>query len=379
MYPMHKERNRAVIAKPVRTTAVVIALMCATLVCVAHLSVAADAKSSVKSELGRNLMATLEAGVPFEGMTSSLDGADVWPGFMFFRIDEHTLAFDGHIEWTTLNHVNYIEGTITETGDFVEIDFTSTKPLVKGNASSGVDYHLVATMKDGQLNLIGRWTSGNHRGPFAMVANPQMAGQQSSLLGGKSVDEILADKPADKGGKPQVIYQTDCLDWKIDGFEYPNGERFVKLSCNWARDRLAHGPSTGEMMILVTNTDDSPLLGFKHDHGNWAKEVSTLDHINIYFSESVQYQLPIAPQDNGWAYSTDPAMVRKIITSADKDAQHIDSDMIIETGLKGHLRNSQLNSYISTKGLALTWIQAGHFMRGEDVPTCLDIMDRKGY
>lgn len=356
-----------------------VVLLCLLVAGLPPLANAAETKSSVTSEVGQELLTTIESGIPFEGTSASLDGASVWPGYVFFRLDNETLEFDGHLEWTSLNHVNYIKGTITETGNYVEIDFTSTRALVKGNAATGVDYHLVAVMENGQPKLLGRWTSGNSRGPFEMTANPEMAGQQSSLLGGKSIDELLGAQQSDKGGKPQVIHQNDCLDWKIDGFEYLNGERFVKLSCNWARDRLADGPSTGEMMIIITNADPEPLLGFKHDHGNWEKNVSSLDHIDIYFSEDVQYSLPIAPQDNGWAYSTDPAMVKRIMTSADKDAQHIDSDMIVYTGLDGILRGSKLSSHISTKGLKFTRIMADHFLKGEEVPSCLDIMERLGY
>jgi hypothetical protein len=354
-------------------------LLCLLVTAFAQSTVAVDAKPSIKSEIGQKLLTTIEAGIPFDGMSASLDGASVWPGYVFFRLDNETLEFDGHLEWTSLNHVNYIEGTITETGNFVEIDFTSTTALVKGSAATGVDYHLVAVMDNGQPKLLGRWNSGNSRGPFEMIANPEMAGKQSSLLDGRSVDELLGSKQTDKGGKPKIIYQNECLDWKIDGFEYPNGDRFFKLSCNWARDRLADGPSTGEMMIIITSSDPDPLLGFRHDHGNWEKNISTLDHIDIYFSEDVQYSLPIAPQDNGWAYSTDPAMVKRIITSADRDAQHIDSDMIIYTGLDGIVRGSKLNSYISTKGLKVTRIQGDHFLKGEEVPSCLDIMERLGY
>ncbi len=344
----------------------------------APLTPVAEGTADVESEVGKRLLRTIREGVPFEGVTTSLDGTQVWHGFLFIRLKEGSLEFDGHLEWTSLNHVNYIEGTITETGSFVEVDFTSTKTLVKGNAATGVDYHAIALIENDQVQLLGRWSSGHSRGPFEMTVNPTITGQQSSLLGGKSVDDMLANQAdQEQAGKPQVVWQEDCLDWKIDGFEYPNSDRFLKMTCNWARNRLSDGPSTGEMMIIVTKADESPMLAFRYkSHNQWKKHMPELDHIDIYFSEDVQYRLPVDPQDNGWVYSTDPAMVRRIVGSAKKDAQHIDSDMIVYTGIQGLLRGSLLNSNISTKGLTEVWIAGGYFMKGEQPPSILEIMQR---
>lgn len=343
-------------------------------------SLAQTESHGLKSEAGVKLAETIDAGIPFEGMTASLDGASVWPGLLFIRWKGDGGSFDGHIEWTSLNHVNYIEGTITETGDSVEVDFTATKVLVMGNAAHGVSYHSIAALKDGYPTLLGEWSSGEHRGPFTMSAAPSKTGEQSSLLGGKSVDDILAAQTTSaQAGEPEVIWQEDAIDWKIDGFEYPNGDRFVKLSCSWARNRLAEGATPGEMMIIFTKADDSPMLAYRFEnHINWTKHMGELTHIDIYFSDEVQYHLPVAPQDNGWVYSTDPAMVKRIIVSSDKDAQHIDSDMIIETGIPGLLRNSYLNAHISTKSLTDAWTAAGYFMRGEQIPSMIEIMERRG-
>ncbi|MBD3258038.1 hypothetical protein GF377_06360 [candidate division GN15 bacterium] len=340
---------------------------------------AAQPATSVKSDIGTKLIETIQAGIPFDGMSASLDGASIWPGKLFLRLKDGTLNFDGHLEWTSLNHVNYVEGTIIETGDFVELDFTSTKILVKGTAASGVDYHSVATLDNGRVRLLGRWTSGDHRGPLDMTADPDLAGQQSSLLEGKSVNDLLAGRAAQEdAGKPEIIWREECIDWKAAGFEYPNGDRFTRLTCNWARDRLADGPSSGEMMIIVTNSDDSPLLCFKHDHGNWEKNLGSVDHIDIYFSQQLEYTLPVEGRANGWAYATDHQMSRRIIGSAQKDAQYLDSDMIIYTGLKGFTGN-ELIAHISTKGFKPIWIAQGYFMRGEDPPSTLEILQRDDY
>lgn len=359
-----------------------VCVMIAVALCLALGTGSARAQTAghgLKSETGLKLAEMIDAGIPFEGMTASLDGASVWPGFLFIRWNGDGSRFDGHIEWTSLSHVNYVEGTITETGDFVEVDFTSTKVLVQGNAAHGVVYHSIAALRDGQLTLLGKWSSGDHRGPFAMSVASAKAGQQSSLLGGTPVDEALAGQAEEADdGKPTVIWREDAIDWKIDGFQYPNGDRFVKLSCSWARDRLAGGATPGEMMIIVTNLDDSPILAYRFEnHINWNKQMGELTHIDIYFSEKVQYHLPVAPQSNGWVYSTDPAMVKRIIMSTDKDAQHIDSDMIVETGIPGLLRNSMLTAYISTKSLIDAWTAAGYFMRGETVPSMIEIMEAR--
>ncbi|MBD3402449.1 hypothetical protein GF420_06115 [candidate division GN15 bacterium] len=353
--------------------------VCICLLFVCSLSHAQETATTEFFGVGQELAETVRAGIPFEGMTASLDGASIWPGYLFLRWDGTSPTFDGHIEWTSLNHVNYIEGTITETGDFVEIDFTSTKALVEGSAAAGVDYHSVALLRDGELVLLGKWSHGDSRGPFEMTAQPSMAGQQSSLLEGRSIDDILAGQASKKEtGKPKIVWQDDALDWKMDGFEYPDGSRFVKLTCSWARDRLADGPSPAEMMIIYTNTDDSPMLCYRYkSHNQWKKHMGELTHIDIYFSESVQYHLPVDPQDNGWVYSTDPAMVKRIINSAEKDAQYVDSDMIIETGIKGLLRGSMLTAHISTKGLTEAWIASGYFMKGEEPPSILEIMNRE--
>lgn len=338
----------------------------------------ADQNRGLQSAVGVELAQAISAGVPLEGMTALLDGSTVWPGQLFLRWKGPDGSFDGHVEWTSLNHVNHVEGTITETGDFVEVDFRESKALVKGNASVGASYHAIATLKDGKLALLGRWSDSGRRGPFAMAAAPQRAGQQSSLLQGQTVDDLLAAQAAgQEKAKPKIVWQEDALDWKIDGFEYPGGQRFAKLTCGWARDRLANGPSPGEMTVVITTADDSPLLGFQYrNHTEWTKHAPQLTHIDIYFSQTVSYHLPVKPQSNGWVYSTDPAMVRRIVASAKNDAVIGVSDMVVETGIPGLTRNSRLDANISTKGLAAAWTAAGYFMRNEAVPSMLEILER---
>ena len=337
----------------------------------------AEPAGSLKSEAGKKLIETFEAGVPFDGMTASRDESVVWPGKLFLRLKDNTLDFEGHIEWTTLNHVNYVEGTISEMGNLVQIDFKSTKVLVKGTAAYGVDYHAVVSLSDGQVQLLGQWSHGESLGPFEMISKPDMAGQQSALLGMKTFDEALAAQDAEvQAAKPKIIWEEEALDWKIAGFEYPNGDRFVRLQCSWARDRLAEGASPGTMMIIHTTADDSPMLAFEYErHSKWKEALPGIKTLKIYFSHEVQYDLPVEGQANGWVYSTDPVVVRQIVGTAIKNALNIDADMIVYTGVKG-LLGKELTAHISIKGFKEAWIAKDYFMRGEQPPTILEILQR---
>lgn len=318
------------------------------------------------SMVGQNLMETINAGIPFEGMTASLDGASVWPGKLFIRLQDNN-KFDGHLEWTSLDHVNYIEGTITETGEFVEVDFESTRVLVKGTAASGVSYHCVATLKDGQVELVGKWFHGQSRGPCVMGANAGLAGQQSTLLEGKTLDEILDRQTEDK---LDLIFEDDCIDWKLKGYKYTKGGRMCRLSCNWARDRLREGISLGELVVVFSDKLDKPILAFTHKSKQWKQVMDKITYMDLYFSREVEYRIPVQPNtETGYVMSTES--IGKVLLSLRKDGQHIDSDVIIEFDPALQMGST----YISTKSFDTVWKAQRYLMRGETPPPMLQLME----
>ncbi|MBK8167659.1 MAG: hypothetical protein IPK64_17065 [bacterium] len=133
------------------------------------------------------------------------------------------------------------------------------------------------------------------------------------MLQGQTVEDFLAARAAgQEKAKPKIVWQEDALDRRIDGFELPGGQR-------------------------------PPAVSF---------------------------------QSNGWVYSADAAMVRRIVASAKSDVVLGDSDAMDETGHPGLTRSRRLDANDSTKGLAAAWTAAGYFMRNEAVPSMLEILAR---
>jgi len=328
--------------------------------------------TSLTSETGKTLITAIEAGIPFEGYTATLDGATQWPGILWIRLKDGTTDFDGHIEWTSLNAVNYVEGTIVETGDFVEIDFTSTKKLVAGNAAVGVGYHTVVELQNGKAALLGRWGSGDQRGPCYLAANAEKAGTQSALLGGKSVDEMLAsaEAPATEN-KKELWFEKESIDWKVQAYKYESGNHMVKLTCHWARDRLSEGRSLGELFFILTDFDDTgPLLGFTSRDPKWKQGMADVRQLEVYLTQDVQHTIDVNPNpETGWAISTGP--VGRLITSAINESYHIDGDMIVYPVSDHEIRGVN----ISTSGLEAAWKATKILMTGQEPPPFYELID----
>lgn len=267
---------------------------------------------TIQSPTGKQLIQLIEAEVPFEGFSASLDGSAVWPGYLYLNL----LAggkIVGHVEWTSLNHVNYLEGQITETGNFVEIEFVSTKVLVKGRAAANVRYHLVVLPKNDQLQLIGRWDHGDHRGPFEMTSTTAMQGTQSAFLGEHTVDELL-DQQVSKQ-KEELFFKDAAIDWNISGFRDAAGRVRVFLNCRWARDKGNEGPSNGELRVILSREDpENPLLAYRMKRPDWKDLRNKLEFIDVRFSKSETIRIPVKPDNSArWVIAQGPEVKRMLV------------------------------------------------------------------
>ncbi len=329
----------------------------------------ADTAMTLKSETGVKLTEVIKGGIGFEGDAKSLDESQVWPAFLFLRLKDDGVSIDGHVEWTSLEHVNYIEGKIVETGSFVEVQFTASEILVKGQAAVGCEYRLTASLRDGNVSLNGIWTFGEQRGPCDLVSNPVLAGKQSEMLGGKSVDEMLAEsRKSARDNKPEVFYEDDVVDWKITGLRYPDGVHMAKLTCKWAREPLHKGPSLGEVFFMVSNDNDSPVMAFRNRDPKWKQVIREVTELQVYVSRGNEFTIPVNPNPvSGWVISTRPAgrLVRAMIN------EHYSEDIEISVNTSQKV----VPAYISMSDIETAWEAAKYILKGQIPPPSHELME----
>ncbi len=105
----------------------------------------------------------------FSGQAS--EGQKVWPCTLKIQsFDEETGVFKGSVEWTTLNALHEIEGTLTKDA----LEFRETKYIRRGNAMLGVVYTFARKGADSK-KLIGEWKSADasRNGTAEIVLQPK--------------------------------------------------------------------------------------------------------------------------------------------------------------------------------------------------------------
>jgi len=114
--------------------------------------------------LGPDLFSFLETKGTCKGEAS--EGSTRWPCILIVKaFDAESGDFTGTIEWTSLDALHEIKGTLTgETFTFRETGF-----IRKGNAIIGVEYTFALEDTKGSV-LKGRWQSGTPRqGPVHLM------------------------------------------------------------------------------------------------------------------------------------------------------------------------------------------------------------------
>ena len=107
------------------------------------------------SRILQNLPPDLEGFFADKGTTKgeAREGNTIWPCvFIVTEFDPETGAFSGTIEWTSLNALHKIEGTLTDEA----LSFSETEFIRRGNAIKDVDYHFPRDAVGGGI-LKGTW------------------------------------------------------------------------------------------------------------------------------------------------------------------------------------------------------------------------------